>query len=218
MGFSRRQLVVVSSLFGGNPFVHGIFQATTYCCLRPFSSRWNFVYDEAFLTNFLFFTVEFWLSRSLSHELSFSRWNSGYHEAFLTNFISFSTMEFWLSWSLSHELSFFTMEFWLSWSLSHELSFFTMEFWLSRSLSHELSFSRWNSRNTRFGGRLFSYIYITKSIYIGSASLKTLALDLEPPLQVKEYGPSYSNATRKSKTNFFSRNHLYTRDSDFLVF
>jgi hypothetical protein len=52
------------------------------------------------------------------------------------------------------------------------------------------------------------HIYITKSIYIGSASLKTLPLDLEPPLQGKEYGPSYSNATRRSKTNFFSRNHL----------
>jgi hypothetical protein len=52
------------------------------------------------------------------------------------------------------------------------------------------------------------HIYITKSIYIGSASLKTLPLDLEPPLQGKEYGPSYSNTTRKSKTNFFSRNHL----------
>jgi hypothetical protein len=46
------------------------------------------------------------------------------------------------------------------------------------------------------------YTYITKSIYIGSASLKTLRLDLEPPLQGKEYGPSYSNTTRKSKANF----------------
>jgi hypothetical protein len=43
------------------------------------------------------------------------------------------------------------------------------------------------------------YIYITKSIYIGSASLKTLPLDLEPPLQGKEYGPPYSNATKKVK-------------------
>jgi hypothetical protein len=40
--------------------------------------------------------MEFWLSRSLSHEL-----------------FSFSTMEFWLSRSLSHELfSLFTTEFW----------------------------------------------------------------------------------------------------------
>jgi hypothetical protein len=36
------------------------------------------------------------------------------------------------------------------------------------------------------------YTYITKSIYIGSTSLKTLPLDLEPPLQGKEYGPPYS--------------------------
>jgi hypothetical protein len=46
--------------------------------------------------------MEFWLSRSLSHELFFF------------------TMEFWLSRSLSHELFFFTMEFWLSKSLSHD--------------------------------------------------------------------------------------------------
>jgi hypothetical protein len=53
------------------------------------------------------------------------------------------------------------------------------------------------------------YTYITKSIYIGSASLKTLPLDLEPPLQGKEYGPSYSNITMKRKAKFFfSRNHL----------
>jgi hypothetical protein len=47
------------------------------------------------------------------------------------------------------------------------------------------------------------FIYITKSIYIGSASLKTLPLDLEPPLKGKEYGPPYSNATTKKKANGF---------------
>jgi hypothetical protein len=46
--------------------------------------------------------MEFWLLRSLSHEL------------FLF------TMEFWLSRSISHELFFFMMEFWLSRSLSHD--------------------------------------------------------------------------------------------------
>jgi hypothetical protein len=121
-------------------------------------------------------------------------------------------MDFWLSRSLSHELfSFFTMEFWLLGSLSHEFFFFlTMGFWLLGSLSHELfSFSRWNSGYqeaflTNFFlshngilemhdlGENSFYIYITKSIYIGSASLKTLPLDLEPPLQGKEYGPPYS--------------------------
>jgi hypothetical protein len=43
---------------------------------KPFSrtslfSRWNSGYQEAFLTNFSFFTMEFWLSGSLSHELFF---------------------------------------------------------------------------------------------------------------------------------------------------
>jgi hypothetical protein len=52
------------------------------------------------------------------------------------------------------------------------------------------------------------HTYIRKSIYIGSASLKTLPLDLEPPLQGKEYSPSYCNAATKKKSNVFSRNHL----------
>jgi hypothetical protein len=47
------------------------------------------------------------------------------------------------------------------------------------------------------------FTYIRKSIYIGSASLKTLPFDLEPPLQAKEYGPSYSDTTRKRKADFF---------------
>jgi hypothetical protein len=96
--------------------------------------------------------MEFWLSRSLSHELFlFSRWNFGYHEAFLTNFF-----------------------------------FFHDEILEIRNLGED-SF----------------YTYITKSIYIGSTSLKTLPLDLERPLQGKEYGPPYSNATRKRKASVF---------------
>jgi hypothetical protein len=53
------------------------------------------------------------------------------------------------------------MGFWLSRSLfSRTFSFFMMEFWLSRTFSHKLFlFSGWNSRVTRFGGILFSYIY-----------------------------------------------------------
>jgi hypothetical protein len=47
------------------------------------------------------------------------------------------------------------------------------------------------------------FIYITKSIYIGSASLKTLPLDLEPPLQGKEYSPPYSNKIAEKETNVF---------------
>jgi hypothetical protein len=47
------------------------------------------------------------------------------------------------------------------------------------------------------------HICITKSIYTGPTSLKTLPLDLEPPLQGKEYGPSYSNEIAKRKANVF---------------
>jgi hypothetical protein len=47
------------------------------------------------------------------------------------------------------------------------------------------------------------FIYITKSIYIGSASLNTLPLDLEHPLQGKEYDPPYSTVNVKRKANFF---------------
>jgi hypothetical protein len=96
------------------------------------------------------------------------------------------------------------MEFWLLGSLFHELFFFHDGILAIRKpFSRTFLFSRWNSRNAQFGGRLFSYIYITKSIYIGSASLKTLPLDLEPPLQGKEYDPPYSNATKKVKANVF---------------
>jgi hypothetical protein len=153
--------------------------------------------------NFSLFTMEFWLSRSLFHELFlFSRWNSGYHEAFFTNSFIFSRWNSGYHEAFSRTLSFFhdgtraitkpfsrTLSFFhdgilaITKPFSQTLSFFTMEF----------------SRYAIWGKTLF--IYITKSIYIGSASLKTLPLDLEPPLQGKEYGPSYSNATRRSKTN-----------------
>jgi hypothetical protein len=175
MGFTGPQLVVVSGLFGGNPSMDGIFWATTCCCLRPLwwesLDRWDFGYQEAFFTNFFFFddgilaimkpflrtfsffTMEFRLSRSLSHELFlFSRWNFGYHGAFLTNF-----------------------------------------FFLHDGILE-----------TRNLGEDSFHIYIRKSVYTGSASLKTLPLDLEPPLQGKEYGPSYSNTTVRNKTNFCS--------------
>jgi hypothetical protein len=126
MGFSRPQLVVVSGLF-----LHDGIQAIA----KPFS-RTFFFHDgilaitKPFSRTFSFFTMEFWLSRSLSHELFlFSRWNSSYHEAFLTNFFFF------------HDgILAITKPF------SRTFSFFTMEFRLSRSLSHGLfPLSRWNS-------------------------------------------------------------------------
>jgi hypothetical protein len=148
MGFSWPQLVVVSGLFGENSLMDGIlailepfsrtfssFHDGIPAITKPFSrtflfSRWNLGYHEAILTNFSFFTMELWLSRSLSHELFlFSRWNSGHHEAFLTNFFFFQDGTLAI-----------TKPF------SRTFSFFKMELWLSRSLSHELFlFSRWNS-------------------------------------------------------------------------
>jgi hypothetical protein len=78
-----------------------------------------------------------------------------------------------------------------------------MEFWLSRSLSHELFFFHDGILKMHNLGEDSFHIYLTKSIYIGSASLKTLPLDLEPPLQGKEYGPPYSNTTKRMKAIVF---------------
>jgi hypothetical protein len=84
-----------------------------------------------------------------------------------------------------------------------------MEFCLSGSLSHELFFFNDGIPEIRNLGEDSFHIYITKSIYIGYASLKTLPLDLEPPLQGKEYGPPYSNATKK-KTSVFPKSLIDT--------
>jgi hypothetical protein len=72
---------------------------------------------------------------------------------------------------------------------------------------HEFFFHMMESKKCTIWGKTL-FIYIKKSIYIGSASLKTLPLDLEPPLQRKEYGPPYSNVIAKKKANFFLQNHL----------
>jgi hypothetical protein len=191
-------------------------------------SRWNSGYQGAFSHElFSFFHGGILAIRKpFTRTFLFSRWNSGYQGAFHTNF-SF-TMEFWLSGSLSHELFFFHDGILaIKEPFSRTFSFFTMEFWLSRSLSHEL-FSFFHdgilairkpfSRTFFFFhdgilemhdlGENFFHIYITKSIYMGSALLKTLPLDLEPPLQGKEYRPPYSNATKKRKAIIFSRSHL----------
>jgi hypothetical protein len=138
--------------------------------------------------------MEFWLSQSLSHEL----------------FFSFFTMGFWLSRSLSHELFLFSR-----WDSGYHEAFLTNFFFfhggilaITKPFSRTFFFFHDGALEIRNLGEDSFYTYVTKSIYIGSASLKTLPFDLEPPLQGKEYGPSYSNTTRKSKANFFSRNHL----------
>jgi hypothetical protein len=92
------------------------------------------------------------------------------------------------------------MELWLSGSLSHELFFFHDGIMAIRKpFSRTFFFFHDGILQIRNLGVDPFHIYITKSIYIGSASLKTLPLDLEPPLQGKENGPPYSNATKKVK-------------------
>jgi hypothetical protein len=113
-----------------------------------FFSQWNSGYQEALHT--IFFTMEFWLSRSLSYEL-----------------FSFFTMEFWLSGSLSHELFiFFMMEFWLSGSLSHELFFFHDGILAIRKpFTRTFLFSRWNSGYQEAFHTKFSFFTMEFSKY-----------------------------------------------------
>jgi hypothetical protein len=151
-----------------------------------------------------FYTMEFWLSRSLFTNFSFTRWNLGYHGAFSRIFLSHD------------EIPAITKPF-------HEFCFHMMESRLSRSLFTNFSFTWWNLGYHGDFSRLFFhtmestkcmmwgktlFIYITKIIYIWSTSLKTLPLDLEPPLQGKEYGPPYSNKIAKKKANVFSPKSL----------
>jgi hypothetical protein len=137
--------------------------------------------------------MEFWLSRSLSHKLFlFSRWNFGYYEAFLTNFFFFHDGILAITKTFSRTFFLFSR-----WNFGYHEAFLTNFFFFHNGIF-----------GIRDLGEESFYTYITKSIYIGSATLKTLPLDLEPPLQGKEYSPSYSNAIGKSKTNFLSQNHL----------
>jgi hypothetical protein len=131
-------------------------------------------------------TVGFRLSRSLCYQgapfpnFSFTRWSFGYHEAFHDLF--FHTMEFRLSQSLSrtflsHDgISAITEPFtnfsFMRWNFGYHRAFLTLPF-------HMMEF-----RKTHIWGKTL-FIYVTKSIYIGSALLKTLPLDLESPLQGK---------------------------------
>jgi hypothetical protein len=140
-----------------------------------FFSQWNSGYQEAFFTNFSFFTMEFWLSGSLFHKLFF------FHDGILairnpfSRTFSFFTMEFWLSGSLFHELFFFhdgilairkpfSRTFLLSrWNSGYQeafftnFSFFTMELW---------KYAIW--------GRLFIYIYHKEYLH-GIRLVKNLA-------------------------------------------
>jgi hypothetical protein len=162
--FLGHNLLLSQACFGGNPLMDGIFWATTCCCLRPLFPRWNSGCHEAFLTNFFLFSR--WNSgyheAFLTIFFLFSRWNSGYHEAFLTMFFLFSR------WNSGYDEAFLTNFFLFSrWNSGYDEAFLTNLFLFSRwnsgyeeaFLTNLFLFSRWNSRDTQFGGRLFSYIY-----------------------------------------------------------
>jgi hypothetical protein len=126
-----------------------------------FRLSWSLWLSQSPFTNFSSFTMEFWPSRSLSHEIFFfhdgilaitkpftrtfvfSRWNSGYHEAFHTNFFFFyngilAITEPFSRIFLSHDgISAITKPF-------HKFLFHTMESRLSRSLFTIFPFTRWN--------------------------------------------------------------------------
>jgi hypothetical protein len=130
MGFCRPQLVVVSSLFRWESL-----------------NGWNFLGHNLLLFQASSFTMEFWLSRSLCHELFlfhdgtlaitkpfsrtfflFSRCNFGYHEAFITNFFLFPR------WNFGYHEAFLTDFFFfhnrilaITKPFSRTFSFFTME-------------------------------------------------------------------------------------------
>jgi hypothetical protein len=116
-GILGHSLLLSRAFLVGIPLWVG-FEATTCCCLWPFSvgiPSWMgfsrpqlvvvsglFLHDgiptitKPFLQTFFFFhdgilAITKPFSRTF---FLFSRWNSGYHEAFLTNFLSFFTMEF----------------------------------------------------------------------------------------------------------------------------
>jgi hypothetical protein len=120
-------------------------------------------------------------------------------------------MELWLSRSLSHELFFFFHDGTLAITKPFSRTFFFFHdgtLAITKPFSRTFFFFHDGTLGIRDLGEDSFHIYITKSIYIGSASLKTLPLDLELPLQGKEYGPFYSNTTKKRKADVFSRNHL----------
>jgi hypothetical protein len=187
-------LAITNSFYKLFLFHDGI-SAITKPFTNLFFTRWNLGYLEAFsqvslwndgisavmkpFHKFFFHMVESRLSQSLFTNFSFS------HGGILAITKSFSRI------FLSHGgISAITKPF-------HKFFLFTR--W--NPCYHE-AFSRifHFTRCTIWGKTLF--IYITKSIYIGSTSLKTLLLDLEPPFQGKDYGPPYSNEIAKKENAF----------------
>jgi hypothetical protein len=161
----------------------------------------NFSYHEAFHTNFYF-----------------SRWNSGYQGAFHTNFFFhdgiLAIKEPFTRTFLFHDGTLAIKEPFTRTILFHDGILAIREPFIRTFLFHDgilaikepftrTSLSRDGVHKMHDLGEDSFHIYITKSIYIGSTSLKTLPLDLEPPSQGKEYDPSYCNEIVEKKANVF---------------
>jgi hypothetical protein len=124
--------------------------------------------------------MEFRLSRSPFSRFFLSQWNFDYHKA------------------LSHKL-------FSRWNTGFQGASHTDFFFHDGILAIKEPFTRSflfhdGIHKIHDLGEVSFHTYITKSIYIGSSSLKTLPLDLELPLQGKEYGPSYYNAATKKES------------------
>jgi hypothetical protein len=115
--------------------------------------KFFFFHDETLS----FFMMEFWLSRSLSHEpSSFSRWIFGYQEAFLTNLFLFSR------WNSGYQEAFLTNFSFTWWNLGYHGAF--SRFFLShggisaiKEPFHEFFFHMVESRQSQSLFMIFSF-------------------------------------------------------------
>jgi hypothetical protein len=156
--FTKHSFLSLNLGYHGAPFANFSILAMEFRLSRSLFSNFSF-------------TFELQLSQSLFTNFSCSRWNFGYHVAFSRTFvfhdgISAITKPF-------HKLFFFHDGTSAITEPFHKLFFFTLELQLSQSLFTNFSFSRWNFARHIIWGKTH-FIYITKSVYIGSALLKAL--------------------------------------------
>jgi hypothetical protein len=139
--------------------------------------------------NSFFLTMQFRISRSLFTNFFFLRMEFRLSRSLFTNFL-FSHDGIQAITKPFHKLCFFSR-----WNSGYHKAFFTNFFFLTMEFlkTHDLGESSFHIYHKEYLHRI--------------RSLKTMPLDLGPPLQGKEYGPSYSNLNARSKC-FCFRNHL----------
>jgi hypothetical protein len=183
----------MESRLSRSPFHEFFFHDRISAIKEPFTQTllfhdWILAIKEPFTRTFVFHDGTLSIKETFTRTFLFHDGTLAIKEPF-TRIFSFSR------WNSGYQGAFHTNFSFSRWNSGYQGAF------------HTNFFSRWNSQNARFRGRLFSYIYHKEYLH-RIRLVKTLPLDLEPPLQGKECGPSYSNATRKGKTDFWSRNHL----------